>query len=140
VLAQETPLPTFASNSMAKGISSITRVFSLFLDTAVSPGHVCLCHHSEGNRMGVRIFQSAASETKSLAIQYDAAFMVRHDLENFTNEVAAIEASHRSNTRMVPKVIIISARALCGMMHPIQIRSSRAAPGSYQLWRHHQPA
>ena len=25
--------------------------------------------------------------------QYDAAFMVRHDLENFTNEVAAIEAS-----------------------------------------------
>jgi hypothetical protein len=25
--------------------------------------------------------------------QYDAAFMVRHDLENFTNEIAAIEAS-----------------------------------------------
>ena len=28
--------------------------------------------------------------------QYDAAFMVRHDLENFTNEIAAIEASAQS--------------------------------------------
>jgi hypothetical protein len=42
-----------------------------------------------------------AFESSTLAIpklspwpyQYDAAFMIRHDLENFTNEIAAVEAS-----------------------------------------------
>jgi hypothetical protein len=41
-------------------------------------------------------FESAATPVPKLSpwpFQYDAAFMVRHDLENFTNEIAAVEAS-----------------------------------------------